>query len=265
MLVALITGGTGQIGKAIARQIALTGKYSIVLGCRNEARAKQTVSELISITKNEQITYKIVDTSSHSSIQNLAKNWQGPLHLLINDAAQSPPNRELTSDGIEKQFATNVLGYFWMMQEFSPYLISTAQSISQSTRIVNVASYWVGDLDLDDLQFTKRKYDNNSSYRQSKACDRILTVAFSNLLKDKNVMVNSCHPGDVNSTLSNDLGFGGSETPDEGAETPVYVATNPKLANVTGKYFEHKHESHCRYSSDKQLVERLFEICSGFK
>ncbi|KAK8857884.1 hypothetical protein M9Y10_012982 [Tritrichomonas musculus] len=261
-LIALITGATGAIGKAIARQIAETGKYSLVLACRNEERAKKAVHDLIKSTNNQNISYKIVDTSSHASIHNLAQSWNGPLHLLMNVAAQTPRKREQTPEGIEMQFATNVLGYYWMIKEFSPFLISTAKSTQ--TRIVNVASYWAGDVDLDDPQFIKRSYDNDQSYRQSKACDRMLSSAFSEILKDKNVMVNSCHPGDVNSKLSNDLGFGGSESPDEGAATPVYVATSDKLKDVTGKYFEHLHESTCKFSENKDLVKKLMDLCATF-
>lgn len=263
-LIALITGATGAIGKAIARQIASTGKYSLILACRNEERAQKAVKELISATNNQNITYKIVDTSRHTSIHGLAQNWTGPLHLLMNVAAQTPRKRTETPDGIEAQFATNVLGYYWMIKEFSPFLVSTAKSQNIQTRIVNVASYWAGDIDLNDPQFIKRSYDNDQSYRQSKAFDRMLSKAFSDILKDQNVMVNSCHPGDVNSKLSNDLGFGGSETPDEGAATPVYVATSEKLKDVTGKYFEHLHESSCKFSENKENVNKLMELCASF-
>ena len=109
-LIALITGATGAIGKAIARQIASTGKYSLILACRNEERAQKAVKELISATNNQNITYKIVDTSRHTSIHGLAQNWTGPLPLLMNVAAPTPRKRTETPDGLEAQFATNVLG-----------------------------------------------------------------------------------------------------------------------------------------------------------
>ena len=177
----------------------------------------------------------------------------------MNVASVTPRRREVTIDGIEMQFATNVLGYFWMMQEFSDILASSAPS-----RIVNVASYWAGDFDINDLQFEKRSYDNDQCYRQSKACERMLTVAFAEKLKDKGVMVNSCHPGDVLSTLSKNLGYGGHETPDEGARTPVYVATDEKLSNVTGKYFEHLHEKKCSFSSNQSNITQLVQYCEKF-
>ncbi|OHT15063.1 Retinol dehydrogenase 13 [Tritrichomonas foetus] len=258
-LVALITGATGQIGKAIAREIAKTGQYSVVLACRNEERAKKTVAELISDTKNHNISYRLVDTSLHNSIKSFAKSWEGPLHLLMNVASDTPRKRMETPEGIEVQFATNVLGYFWMMQEFSPVMAKSAPS-----KIVNVASYWAGDVDLDDLQFTRRSYDNDSCYRQSKACERMLSFYFAEKLKDSHVTVNVCHPGDVNSNLSRSLGFGGHETPEEGAATPVYVATNSKLEKVTGKYFEHLKEISCQFAKDQESIRKLVDYCEKF-
>jgi NAD(P)-dependent dehydrogenase (short-subunit alcohol dehydrogenase family) len=65
----------------------------------------------------------------------------------------------------------------------------------------------------------------------------MLTVAFATRLQPYGVKVNACHPGDVNSRLSNDLGFGGQTTPDKGADTPVWLATDPgssmKRANTS--------------------------------
>ena len=76
----------------------------------------------------------------------------------MNVASQMPRKREETSAGIEKQFATNVLGYYWMITEFSPHM-------TLNSPIVNVSSYWVADLDLTDLEFKRRHYDNDSAYR----------------------------------------------------------------------------------------------------
>jgi retinol dehydrogenase-13 len=160
-----------------------------------------------------------------------------------------------TPEGFEMQWATNVLGYAWMIRHFEQYL-----EMSDSPRIVNVASYWAGGLDFDDLEFRRRRYNNDTAYRQSKQADRMLTVGFANLLKEKGITVNACHPGDVNSKLSNDLGYGGHESPKEGADTPVWVATAVELDGLTGKYFEHRKQMHCAFGNDREGVERLMVI-----
>jgi retinol dehydrogenase 12 len=83
-------------------------------------------------------------------------------------------------------------------------------------------------------------------------------------LKPFQINVNACHPGDVNSVLSNNLGFGGHETPDQGAETPVWLATHPIGQETTGLYFEHLTETSCPFSQDKKAVNDLFENCANY-
>jgi NAD(P)-dependent dehydrogenase (short-subunit alcohol dehydrogenase family) len=252
-----VTGATGAIGKAIAVNIARKKAYHVFLVVRDEKKAVQTLHDLREASGNNWIEYTIVDLSDHRQIYDFASSWKKPLDILINNAAATPRRREENKYGIEIQFATNVLGYYAMMDAFRDHLIRSPQA-----RIINVASYWAGGLDLNDLQFTSRRYDNNAAYRQSKQADRMLTAAFADRFKKYTIAVNSCHPGDVNSRLSNDLGFGGHESPDEGAETPVWLATEPVGIRNTGKYFEHKKETYCPFSQDRNSVNKLFNLCA---
>lgn len=257
--VTLITGATGAIGYAIARQIAARPGYEVVLACRTEDKARQAVREIIRTTGNQRVRYEIVDVSRQTSILALAERWQGPLHVLVNNAAVTPRSRQETPEGIEVQWATNVLGYFWMIEAFSEHLKQAAPA-----RVVNVASYWAGDLDVSDPEFKCRCYHNDTAYRQSKQANRMLTVAWAERLKPCEVTVNACHPGDVNSTLSHNLGFGGHQTPDEGADTPVWLATNLIGQEKSGKYFADRREMRCQFGEDKAGVEALYQTCLGY-
>jgi len=255
----LVTGATGAIGKAIARQLANIQDSKVVLVCRDQQKAVLAVNEITSLTGNSEVSYELADLSRYEQIHNLAKRWQGPLHVLINNAACTPRSRQETPEGIEMQFATNVLGYYWLIDEFMEILKASAPA-----RVVNVASYWAGGLDLNDLEFTRRSYDNDQAYRQSKQADRMLSSAFAEKLKPYQIAVNACHPGDVNSVLSNNLGFGGHETPDQGAETPVWLATHPIGQKYKGRYFEHLGETNCLFARDKQKANALFESCANY-
>ncbi|MDH4200664.1 MAG: SDR family NAD(P)-dependent oxidoreductase, partial [Spirochaetia bacterium] len=168
-----------------------------------------------------------------------------------------------TADGIEMQFAANVLNYFWMSLAFRPHLKKTA-SDNRSARIVNVASFWAGDLDLNDLEFKKRRYSNNTAYRQSRQANRMLTAAFAEKFKGDGITVNSCHPGEVNSALSNSMGFGGRHSPDQGAQTPVWLATSDDVENITGKWFSSFKSEPCPFSRDKAAIEELYGICEKY-
>lgn len=257
---AIVTGANGAIGKAIARQIAVLPGYQVVMVCRNEAKARAAAERIRAATGNEAVSYRIADLSRKSEIDALAAGWEGPLEVLINNASTTPRTRRETPEGIELQFATNVLGYLWMSEAFTPHL----RKAIDAARIVNVASYWAGDLDLADLEFKRRRYDNNTAYRQSKQAERMLTVALAERLAADGIVVNSCHPGDVNSQLSNDLGFGGSQSPDQGARTPVWLASSAPGARLSGKYFADLREVRCRFGEDREGVEALYRICKGY-
>ena len=259
MKTALITGATGAIGKAIACLIAEKYDYKIVLVARNESKASSVVNQLIDETGNKSISYLIADLSRKHEIESIASDWNDPIDVLINDAGATPRKRHETPEGIEMQFAANVLGYFWMMKYFTPHLIK-----STSARIINVASYWAGNLNMNDLEFKTRRYNNDTAYRQSKQADRMLTAAFAERLKKDNITVNACHPGDVRSTLASNLGYGGHETPKQGAATPVWLATSPEVEGVTGKYFEHLREANCQFSNDHNAIEQLYNICNSY-
>lgn len=255
----LLTGATGSIGFGIAKLVAEKPGYKLVILARNKTKAEQTVDQLIKKTANQNISYVIADLSRKAENKALADHWTGPLDVLINDAGTTPRQREETPEGIEMQWATNVLGYFWMIKYFTPHLEKSAPS-----RIVNVASYWAGDMDMNDLEFKSRHYNNDTAYRQSKQANRMLSVAFAERLKPKGITVNVCHPGDVQSTLASNLGYGGHETPEQGAATPVWLATSDEVEGITGKYFEHLRESSCSFSRDKEKVEKLFQICDAY-
>ena len=255
---ALVTGATGAIGSAIVEALADQGCQVVLLG-RNRKKSERLTSRIIDRTGNQRVSFVLADLSRHQSLRDLAARWENPLDILINNAAVTPPVRQETPEGIELQFATNVLGYFWMMRLFTPHLTEANQP-----RIINVASYWAGGLDLSDLEFERRPYHNDAAYRQSKQADRMISRAFAERLQPKNITVNSCHPGDVSSTLSNNLGFGGHQTPAQAADTPVWLATSPDLNETSGKYFENRSQVNCPFSNRSDQVKALYQTCRDY-
>lgn len=256
---AMVTGASGAIGKAIARQILSAGNFHVLMVVRDEEKGIGITNELRKQTGMDSISYAVVDLSRKKEISAFAAGITAPVHLLVNNAAFTPRRRMETPEGIEMHFATNVLGYYWMIESLAPHLKKGAPS-----RVVNVASYWAGGLDLSDLEFKRRHYNNDTAYRQSKQANRMLTVSFADLLAPFGITVNACHPGDVNSALSNSMGFGGHETPDQGAETPVWLATSRDVEGITGKYFEHRRQVACEFSRDREKIEKLYRICGKY-
>lgn len=256
--VAVVTGANGTIGQAICMGMAKHG-FEVVMVCRDLERGMDAADRVALAESRAIVRTEIVDLSCRAEIEAFAERWRGPLAVLINNAAIAPRQRSETPEGIERQFAANVLGYVWMMRAFEKVLRASAPA-----RVVNVASTWAGDLDLTDLQFKRRPYDNDTAYRQSKQANRMLTVAFAQRWSPNEITVNSCHPGDSHSTLSHALGYGGSQSPEESADTPVWLATEPKLAGTTGKYFARRKEQVCEFARDRQAIAALDDICGRF-
>lgn len=255
----VVTGSTGAIGSAIAAAIVALPDHSLIVVGRDPKRVAALVSQLQHASGAANVRGDIVDVSSPRSVAEFAARFDGPVDVLINNAAVAPPHRQQTPDGIEVVFATNVLGYLWMTRHLVPALRK-----SPEPRVINVASYWAGDLDQTDLEFKRRTYDNDVAYRQSKQANRMLTAAWAKRLEPEGISVNCCHPGDVSSRLSNDLGFGGSESPEAGASTPVWLAVARELRGTSGGYFEHQRPVTCKFSRNVSAIEQLAQICDGY-
>lgn len=257
MKTAIITGAYGVIGKEIVFGIVRAGFNTMLVG-RDEGKLQKVRAEVQATHPDVEVRVQSLDVSSKSSIFRFAGAVHQPVDVLVNNAATAPPMKTLTSDGIEMQWATNVLGYFWMIRAFENHLTDSGHG-----RIVNVASYWAGGLDLDDPEFIRRPYHNDLAYRQSKQGDRMMTYGFSEIFKDK-IIVNTCHPGDANSKLSNDLGFGGSESARQAASTPVFLATSQEAGKITGAYFENCRKTTCRFQANRKETDRLMEMCGNY-
>lgn len=135
--------------------------------------------------------------------------------------------------------------------------------------MVNVASTFASDIDLDDLQFERRPYDAMTAYAQSKACDRMLSWAFARRLRGESVTVNAVAPGLMLGTglyrhLTPEAKRGleqyGSRAVSEGAETVVWLASSRELNGVTGRFFEQRTEIPCQFR-DEDAEERLWQAC----
>ncbi|MBN2511244.1 MAG: SDR family NAD(P)-dependent oxidoreductase, partial [Spirochaetales bacterium] len=245
----------------IAMRLASDPQNSVILIGKNREKCEEAVINIRAKTRNPRVEYDLCDLSRKVSIDALFAStvsaWSDKpsLDVLINNAAAAPRQRKETPEGLELQWATNVLGYFWMMETFLPLM-------KPGGRIVNVASYWAGGLDLTDPMYTRRPYTNTEAYRACKQADRMLTRAFA--ARMQGITVNACHPGDVNSALSNNLGFGGSDSAEAGADTPLWLALSPETEGVSGRYFEHRKAVRCHFMDMKKDVDTLYSMCREY-
>lgn len=255
---AIVTGAYGAIGKAIVTALARK-EYMVFAAGRDENKLTALCREMTGSTGNRDIFPILLDLSLREEIWQMTRKWDKPLDLLVNNAATGPRQRTETADGTEMQWAVNVLSYFRLIEWLYPFMKGRPDA-----RIVNVASYWAGGLEMQDVEFRVRRYDNDAAYRQAKQANRMLTAAHAALLKNEGITVNACHPGDVNSKLSNSFGFGGHETPEQGAATPLMLATDPVLKGKSGHYYEHMQKVSCPFSSNPGEVGALYDLCKQY-
>src|SRR5262245_47393384 len=262
--VCVVTGGNGGIGRATAEALAGMGA-TVVLLCRSRERGEQTVSEIGVATGNAP-QLVVADLASMAEVRRaagelLAKHSQ--IHVLISNAAVFLPQREVTADGFEKTFATNYLSHFLLTN-----LLLERLQASSPARIVNVATLTRGlSIDLDDLMLEKRKYSIFAAVGPTKLALILMTLELSRRLAGTGVTVNALHPGLVKSGLLDDspwimrkLFHLMSGSPEKGARTPVYLASSPDVASVSGKLFVDCKETTMGAVANADTARRLWDI-----
>ena len=267
----IITGPTSGVGQQIALQLAGLGA-ELILACRDLEKGNQVAAEIGREGWGPQPAVMYMDASSQDSIREFTQavlKKYSHLDVLINNAAGNRgmlPKVE-SVDGIELTFATNVLGYFLLTQELLNLLKESAPA-----RIVNVASTFASDLDLDDLQFERRPFESFKAYAQSKACNRLWTWALARRLEGSGVTANAMTPGLITETglyrnaapgLMERLSqWSGGRTSADGAETAVWLASDSELEGVTDKFFENRVELNCEFRGTEN-EEKLWRICES--
>ena len=240
----------------------------LVLACRDRAKGEAVAAELRGLG-SPNVSVMVFDAASAPSITALARSCAADLpriDVLVNNAGVARGARHVTSDGFELTFATNVLGYHRLSLALLDQLRASAPA-----RIVNVASTFAGDLDLDDLQFERRPYGELQAYAQSKACNRILTWALARRLDGAGVTANAMAPGFVPATglargLSPELqrAYAGrtGRSLEEGADTAVWLAASREVDGVNGRFFFDRRERPCEFRN-QTVEERLWTIVAA--
>ncbi|KAL0016084.1 hypothetical protein SO802_003153 [Lithocarpus litseifolius] len=257
-ITAIITGATSGIGAETALVLAKRGAR-LVLPARSLKAAEEAKARIVSECPEAEIFVMSLDLSSLTSVRNFVSEFESldlPLSLLINNAGKFTHEHAISEDGVEMTFATNYLGHFLLTNLLLNRLIATAKKTGFQGRIVNVSSsihgWFSGDLIryLGVITRDKSHYDATRAYALSKLANVLHTKELAWRLKqmEANVTVNCVHPGIVRTRLTReregfvtDLVFFLAskllKTIPQAAATTCYVATHPRLLNVSGKYF----------------------------
>ncbi|CAF1069588.1 unnamed protein product [Adineta steineri] len=274
----IITGSNSGVGKHTAIELAKRGAH-VILACRDRKRTEKALQEICKLSGSNNVEIEIVDLASLRSIQECAKRLCGrlsKLDVLINNAGVMMTS-EKSADGYEIHFAVNHLGHFLLTN-----LLLDLMKNAPSARIINVSSISHAFLNItmnwDDINFTKPYWKFNA-YSHSKLANILFTNELARRLQNTNITTNSLHPGLVRTeVIRNILGhyqiilntlillltpiwYCLIKSPEQGAQTSIYLASDRRLDHVTGKYFkECKECSSSKTSLDQQAAKRLWKL-----
>jgi NAD(P)-dependent dehydrogenase (short-subunit alcohol dehydrogenase family) len=250
---AIVTGGASGIGIETARALAGAGA-DVTLAVRNVEAGERTAAQITGTTGNKKVLAARLDLADQASVAVFAAAWDGPLHILINNAGIMASPLMRTPEGWEMQFATNHLGHFALATR-----LHGALAAAGGARVVSVSSsaHLRSPVVFEDIHFLERPYEPWAAYGQSKTANVLFAVEANRRWAADGITVNALMPGGIRTGLQRyvtdeeldrlrreSIERGASwKTPEQGAATSVLVATSPLLDGIGGRYFEDCNEA----------------------
>jgi len=263
--ICLITGATSGIGFVTALELAKKGATVVVCG-RDQEKTANAVIKIRSQSNNPNIDFLLADLSDFKQVQRLAEEFNSAyprLDVLVNNAGAIFKEFDLNHQRVELTMALNHFGVFLL----TGLLMDTLKA-SAPSRIINVSSmlHKNGKINLQDLN-NELNYSGLNAYSNSKLAMLHFTYELDRKLKGTQVTVNAMHPGWVKSNFGSEYKTGVygvmdtllkpiQLTPEQGAQTIVYLASSPEVENVSGKYFVKKKATASSTSSYNEAVSK---------
>ncbi|GAB7044090.1 MULTISPECIES: SDR family NAD(P)-dependent oxidoreductase [Catenuloplanes] len=275
---AIVTGGASGIGLETVRTLARAGA-DVTVAVRDVDAARDALDDgTVRIAR--------LDLADPGSVRAFTAAWDGPLHLLINNAGvMAVPDLRRTAEGIEWQFAVNHLGHFALAEG-----LHGALAAAGGARIVALASagHHVSPVVLDDVNFENRPYDPWAAYGQAKTATVLFAVEATRRWAADGIYANAVSPGGVMTNLQRHIPAETRarwatapilKTPQQGAATTVVAAIAPQFDRIGGRYLEDCTEAEVidddaeagladpgvrRWALDPAAARRLWEVSTAF-
>ena len=268
--VVMITGATSGVGYYTALELARMGASVTILG-RNLAKCQACVQSIRQETGNPKLSYLQADLASLDQVRCLAQDFldqHDRLDVLVNNAGAAFLTRRLSMDGFEMTLAVNYLSHFLLT-----HLLLPALRASPSARVINVSSggHFSQHLDFDDLQIA-RFYNPYKAYGRSKLANILFSYELARRLSGTHITSNALTPGMVATEIWKKVHplitpflypiiRRKGQTPLQGAQTIIYLASSPEVEGITGLYYAYNHPIRSSPASyDETSAHRLWEV-----
>ena len=262
------TGATSGVGEAAVFALAGLGAR-IVFIARDEARAQATMRKLEAKAPGLGHRMHLADLSSMAETRKVGAaiaESEPRIDVLINNAGALFSHRQVTPEGLELTFALNHMAYFVLTEALRDKLIASAPARIVST---SSAAHKGASLDFSDLQSAKG-YGGFKVYGRSKLANILFTRELARRLAGRGVTANCLHPGAVATRFGKSSGGWVGRllpvlrlffiSPENGADTIIYLASSPEVANTTGAYFvKRKITEPSSAAQDEAAAKRLWE------
>ncbi len=270
--VVLVTGATSGIGRVTALALAQMGAAVVVHG-RSQQKAEIALDLIREETGSTAVDFLLADLSSQAEIRAMADTFRqryDRLDVLVNNAGAVFLKRQESADGIEMTFALNHLAYFLLTNLLLDLIVRTGEQHGEA-RIVSVSSgaHYGPQLNFDDLR-SPGIYSGWIAYGQSKLANILFTYELARRLQGTGVTANVLHPGFVATGFSKNnpimrplmaISSIFAISPEEGAQTSIYLASSGEVKGVSGQYFyECKPRKSSAASRDEEAQRRLWEL-----
>jgi NAD(P)-dependent dehydrogenase (short-subunit alcohol dehydrogenase family) len=273
--VVAITGAGSGLGLAAATRLATMGA-GIRLLIRGEEKAARAREAILRAEPGADLGTYHVDLSDLDAVRRTVDEMteqEDRLDALVNNAGALLTARQGSPDGYEMTFATMVLGPFVLTNGLVPLLERTGAAAGVA-RVVNVASggMYLQPLHLDDLQMEREPYRGSLAYARAKRALVTLTREWARRLRDRRISVNAMHPGwaDTPGVMASLPTFHRLirprlRTPEEGADTIVWLVASDEPARQTGRFWLDRRPRPVDRLRSTQVSEqdaiRLWEAC----
>lgn len=256
---AVITGADGGMGMEITRAVATAG-YKVIMACRDPEIAEEKRQLIMRETGNialEIVPVNLASLSSTASFANELLQRGEAITLLMNNAGTMETKRRITEDGLERTVSVNYVAPYLLTRKLLPLM-------GEGSRIVNMVSctYAIGKLDFPDffLRGKKGAFWRIPIYSNTKLALTLFTIALSEKVKEKGIVVNAADPGIVSTPIITmhmwfdpltDIFFRPFiRTPRQGAATAISLLLDEDAGKRTGTLNVSCHP--------KQLSEKFF-------